>query len=88
MFRFFTVIFFVCLLHGFCSGQTFFQKFYKTGNQNFWSTHIFPQSDSSHVVFNYVEDSATGRQDLATFKIDKNGNELLKKNTIIIMPII
>lgn len=62
-----------------CNGQTYFQNFYKTGYYNYYSTNVFPQPDSSHVVFNYIQDSVSGRQDLALLKIDKNGNELIKK---------
>ncbi len=75
------IVLVVCLLHMLCKGQTTFNNYYKTGYNNFFSTNIFSQQqDSSHIVFNYIQDSASGRQDLALMQINKTGNLLLKKS--------
>lgn len=73
------IVLVVCLLHMLCKGQTTFNNYYKTGYNNFFSTNIFPQTDSSSIIFNYVQDSATGRQDLGTLKISKQGGLLINK---------
>ena len=66
-------------MHSLCKGQITFNNFYKTGYNNFFSTNIFPQPDSSNIIFNYVQDSATGRQDFGALKINKYGNFLINK---------
>lgn len=79
MLKTFKIILTFCLLHSLCKGQTYFSNFYKTGYNNGFSTNIIQQADSSHVIFNYVVDSLTGRQDIALLKINKTGTQLLKK---------
>jgi hypothetical protein len=71
----------ICLLHIICKGQITFNNNYKTGYNNFFSTNIFTQTDSSNIIFNYVEDSASGRQDLGILKINKQGIILQNKST-------
>ncbi len=69
----------ICLLYINNKGQITFNNYYKTGYNNFFSTNIFPQPDSSNIIFNYLQDSATGRQDLGILKINKQGNLLVNK---------
>lgn len=72
----------VCfLLHFTSRGQTslFYDKYYKVGYTNVQNNNILLLEDSTYAFLSYVKDSATGRQDLGLFKIDKYGNFLIKK---------
>src|SRR5687768_13781426 len=72
----------VCLLlNNFSKGQTslYFDKYFKTGYDNLLTSNVLFLEDSTYAFLNYVRDSATGRQNMALLKVDKFGNELLKK---------
>ena len=66
-------------MHSLCKGQITFNNYYKASYNNFASTNIFPQPDSSNIIFSYAKDSLTGRQDLVSQKINKHGNLLVNK---------
>jgi hypothetical protein len=72
----------VCLLlSSFSKGQTslFFDKYYKTGYDNLYTSNVLFLEDSTYAVLSYVRDSITGQQNMSLLKIDKLGNEILKK---------
>ncbi len=60
-------------------GQVYFDRQYNTGFNNLLSSMVYTQPDSGFVMLNYIRDSITQRQDFGLLKLDKNGNELLKK---------
>ena len=71
----------VCLLHGLCKGQTYFNNYYITDYTSLGTTNIFMESvDSSFTFFSYTKNVAGGRQDFTTSRIDKNGILLQNKN--------
>lgn len=63
------------------NGQTslFFDKYFKIGYYNAQNNNVLLLEDSTYALLSYVKDSATGRQDLALFKIDKLGNLIKSK---------
>lgn len=69
------------LLTSLSKGQAslFFDKYYKTGYDNGYSSNVMFLEDSTYAVLNYVRDSITGQQNMSLLKIDKFGNEILKK---------
>lgn len=74
------ILYILCLAWSFCAGQTYFNNYYKTGYNNLASTNVLTTADSGHVFVNYIADSLTHRQDFGLMKIDKQGNEVLKKS--------
>ncbi len=60
-------------------GQITFNKYYTNGFVTLYPTNVFEQNDSSLVFLNHVKDSATGRQDLNLFRLDKFGNKVQNK---------
>jgi hypothetical protein len=71
----------IVLLTFLSQAQITFNNYYKTGYVSYNPMNVFEQSDSSLVFLNYVKDSATGRQDLNMFRLNKFGN--LMQNKII-----
>lgn len=69
----------VCLSTFGVEGQTYFDKNYYSGSNNLFTSNIITAEDSGHVFINYVRDSVTLNQDLCIIKIDKHGNEQIKK---------
>ncbi|MDI9341665.1 MAG: hypothetical protein QM534_13930, partial [Sediminibacterium sp.] len=71
-------IFFI-LLTVLLKGQITFNRYYANAYASLNPTNVFEQNDSSLVFLNYVKDSATGRQDLNLFRLDKYGNMVQNK---------
>ena len=73
-----------CLVQIFCAGQSYFDNTYKTGYNNLLSACVLTTPDSGCVFVNYIEDSVSGRQDFGLIKLDKHGNEIVKKTSNIL----
>lgn len=71
---------FVSFAYFTCLGQTYFDNTYKTGYNNVLSSNVLSTADSGCVFVNYIRDSLTHRQDFGLLRLDKNGNELVKKS--------
>jgi hypothetical protein len=72
----YTCLIWFILLPAHC--QNTFEKFFNTGYNNVFSCKVTTLTDSGAILLNYIRDSATGRQDFGTLRIDKNGNEQVK----------
>jgi hypothetical protein len=65
-----------------CFGQSpYFNKFFKVGYQAPVSQLLITMKDSTYLIESIIKDSTSGRTDCGLLKIDKYGNEIVKRVT-------